>query len=220
MKKNTFILSAVAVKIISLVSLGFLLSACAVGNEYDYKNQPLNFSLESKQKVAVAVVDQRPYIVSGNKTPDFVGLQRGGFNNPFDVTTLSDEPLSDSISSAIVAGLKNKNIDATVLKTEPSADFAATLNSLNTSDFTRLLLINLSKWKSDTLMRVWFDYDVGAVVTDSGKEVLAKKSLAKRYVLRGEVGHGPYFAIANVPIAYKKVIEELLNDPAIVKALK
>ncbi|MEH6474973.1 MAG: hypothetical protein V7727_04755 [Sneathiella sp.] len=218
--KNTFNFYALAVKLIAIAGLGLLLSACAVGNQYDYKSQPIKVGLDTEQKVAVAVVDQRPYIVSGDKTPNFVGLQRGGFNNPFDVTTLSNEPLADSISSAIVASLKHKNIDAEVLKTKASSDISETLKTLDVSEFTRLLLIHFSEWKSDTLVNVKFTYTIGAKVTDNNLAILAENSLLDKKVLGGSFVNAPEFARTNVPVAFQKVIEELLNDPKIIDALK
>ncbi|MEH6548066.1 MAG: hypothetical protein V7701_16640, partial [Sneathiella sp.] len=87
-----------------ILAFGILLSACAVGNKYDYKDQPIDLAASSDQKIGVSVVDQRIYIVSGEKPADFVGLQRGGFGNPFDVNTKSGGPMADSFAFAIAEG--------------------------------------------------------------------------------------------------------------------
>lgn len=55
--------------------------------------------------VAVATHDQRPYVVGGNKKPNFVGLSRGGYGNPFDVVTVSGNPLADGFSESISRSL-------------------------------------------------------------------------------------------------------------------
>ncbi len=34
-------------------------------------------------KVAVATVDERPYVLNGKNPPTYVGIIRGGFGNPF-----------------------------------------------------------------------------------------------------------------------------------------
>ena len=65
------------------------LAGCAVGNTYDYQAADIGLPVVGKGKVGVAVVDRRPYVLSGDKEADFVGLQRGGFGNPFNVTTRS-----------------------------------------------------------------------------------------------------------------------------------
>lgn len=203
-----------------LLSLGLLVSACAVGNQYDYKNQVIEFTGETDQKVGVAVVDQRPYIVSGEKTPNFVGLQRGGFGNPFNVTTKSNEPLADSISFAIVEALKKRNISASVLKTVPTADAAEAMKVLDASGSSRLLMVYLTEWKTDTFMNVKFLYDVKASVADGDRTVLAENSLAGTRKLGGDAGNPPSFARANVPIAFRKLIRDLVNDPKMLEALK
>ncbi len=203
-----------------VLCLGLLVSACAIGNEYDYKNQVIDFKGETEQKVGVAVVDQRPYVVSGKKEADFIGVQRGGFGDPFDVSTKSDEPLADSISFAIVEALKKQNITAKVLKTTPVADDEKALKALDSSDSTRLLMIYLMEWKSDTLINTRFLYDVKAVVADGKQTTIAEHSLKNSERLAGKFMDPTNAARRNVPNAYRKVIRELINDPKLLEALK
>jgi hypothetical protein len=79
------------------------LSGCAVGNQHQYAGVAPDLTLKATHSVAVVVVDRRPYVVSGDKDPDFVGLQRGGFGNPFDVTTASGKALASDIADDVTA---------------------------------------------------------------------------------------------------------------------
>jgi hypothetical protein len=67
-----------------------LLGGCAFGRTYSYSDVPIAMqAISSSGSVTVAVVDDRPYVLSGGKPDRFVGLMRGGFGNPFDVNTQS-----------------------------------------------------------------------------------------------------------------------------------
>jgi hypothetical protein len=60
----------------------------------------------------VTTHDQRDYVRSGSKDAQFVGLQRGGFGNPFDVRTADDKPLADAMTTALVNTLATKGFRA------------------------------------------------------------------------------------------------------------
>ncbi|USG62058.1 hypothetical protein NBZ79_03605 [Sneathiella marina] len=203
-----------------LLAFGVLLSACAVGNKYDYKNQPIDLAASSDQKIGVSVVDQRIYIVSGEKTPDFVGLQRGGFGNPFDVSTKAGGPMADSFAFAIADGLKSRGIDAGVVIASPTSNRSEARGQVIAGDFSKYLIVYLSEWKSDTLVNVKFIYDVTAEVLDKNGGVLAVNKLDNTEVLGGDFGNPPAFAKENIPIAFQRVMKDLISDPAILDALK
>ena len=68
---------------------------CAVGNTHAYSTILANPTLAGTSAVNVATHDRRDSVQSGEKSPDFVGLQRGGFGNPFNVKTTGGRPLAD-----------------------------------------------------------------------------------------------------------------------------
>jgi hypothetical protein len=70
-----------------------VLEGCAVGQRYAYSDANLPLArVSSGASIGLGVRDARPYVVSGNKAPTFVGVMRGGFGNPFDVQTQSGQP--------------------------------------------------------------------------------------------------------------------------------
>ncbi len=195
-------------KLAFLLCFGALITGCAAGNQYDYKNQSIAFSTETQQKVGVAVVDERSYVVLGEKTANFVGLQRAGFGNPFDVTTKSNGPLADSFAYAIVEGLKKRNVNASVLKSSSAQEAVKALNSI---DASRLLLIHLTEWKTDTYASMKLLYDVKASVSDPKFKELAENKL---------VGTKNLGSSDNFHVGFSEVIGNLINDPKIIQALK
>lgn len=68
-----------------LLGLACFLSACFPKYRYDRMNVALNRA--GSGSVAIAVLDQRPYVRSGEKDPSFVGIMRGGYGNPFSLYT-------------------------------------------------------------------------------------------------------------------------------------
>ena len=62
----------------------------------------------SEQRTLIlSVEDWRPYVLSHDKEPNFIGLQRGGYGEPWDVTTGSGKPMTEDMSAAIEKGLKD-----------------------------------------------------------------------------------------------------------------
>src|SRR2546428_9600965 len=89
-------------KLAVLVQLAgvLLLSGCAIGNRYAYQTVVASPQVSGTTAVSIATYDQREYVRSGTKDPQFVGLQRGGYGNPFDVRTEGDRPLADAMTTA------------------------------------------------------------------------------------------------------------------------
>jgi hypothetical protein len=104
-------------KMLALVAFAFLVSGCAIGVKHDYSLGGLDIEADKTARVAIAVHDRRSYVRLGEKAPDFVGLSRGGFGNPFDVATASGEPLADDIASAIATSIRAKGATVAVVST-------------------------------------------------------------------------------------------------------
>ncbi len=203
-----------------LVGVQILLSGCAVGNKYDYLSQTLDLPVSSGGSVAVAVSDQRPYVLIGEKMPMFVGLQRGGFGNPFDVETLSQRPLAEDFTATIVAALESKGITVESVMLGLSVKDSKAIQMLAATGADKALLVSLHEWKSDTMQNVAMIYDVKAQVFDAQGELIAENAAVGRDNLGGSFMNPPKHARTAVPAAYRRILETLLGDPKILDALK
>ena len=142
------------------------LGGCAVGNTYDYRVADLGIPVNGMgQSVSVEVVDARPYVLNGRKSSNFIGLQRGGYGNPFDVTTSSGQPLAEEFEAVIASSLAKSN-------------FAVGGSAGKTVKLT------VREWKTDAMSRLRLIYDMtlairsddntkAASVSDKGDEVLS-----------------------------------------------
>ena len=215
-----FINANLTLKLIGLSFVAGLLSACAVGNTYDYQTQEPAFDIISAKEIAVGVLDQRPYIITGNKESNFIGLQRGGFAVPYNVTTKSGEPLANDISTAIVNGMDASKINAKTYMLMPGNDRKAARKNVLSSGSTRSLLIYLNEWKTDTYKNVALIYNVEAEVVGANGETIAKNNAVGRENLGGDFINPMAYATKHVPIAFSRVFGKLLNEQSIIDALK
>lgn len=177
-----------------------MLGGCAAGNRYDYGHAIGGLPIEGTGKLAVDVVDARPYVLNGQKKPDFVGLQRGGFGNPFDVRTGSGRPLAVEMRDAIVAALQKQGYVVVGGKDGPS----------------RRMELQVFEWKTDVMMHMKTSYNLQLSVFDENGGVLAKSDT------KGEDVGGAGFESTNASNAVRTFelrFTELLRNEAVRQAL-
>jgi len=194
-------------------------TGCAVGNKHQYTAAVPVLTVETSRTTAVAVQDRRPYVLDGDKDPKFVGIQRGGFGNPFDVTTESGKPLASDMCQTVVAALKKKNVAATPVDILPKATDDEAKQLLLSASADRQILIRLIEWKSDTYQNTALIYDVRLSVFDPDGKLIAENARQGRDDLGGGF-IAPSHAKEAVPGAFRRIFEELLNEPKVLAALQ
>jgi hypothetical protein len=206
-----------------LVGMVLLLQACAVGNMQTVAKTPPTIDLSTSESAALAVAlgvqDRRPYVLNGDKDPDFVGLQRGGFGNPFDVTTGGDVPLSQDFQTSITAALKAKDVTVTPVQLAPADSEEARLAAFKKSGVDKWLWLLISEWKSDTYTNTALNYDLELSVFDAEGKLLASQKAAGEDDLGGSFMNPPAHAKKAVPEAFQRIVGALFNDPKIKAAL-
>jgi len=206
-----------------LLTLALVASGCyaaAFGNTHRYDDVVANLSYSGARRVAVATRDERPYVVSGDKQPQFVGLTRGGYNNPFDVKTTSGQPLADDMSQALERSLDAKGFDAAAVLVVPGEDEGGVVAKAGAAGAERVLVLTLREWKSDTMLATWLRYDVSLRVLDPKGALLGEASLVESQELGGSPYDPPANAERAIPRAFRRALEALLEEPAIAAALR
>lgn len=209
-----------ACRVAAGLALVLLLAGCAVGNKIQYANGKPTIGISGTHAVAVASHDQRPYVVSGDKPVTFVGLQRGGFGNPFNVTTASGGPLADDFSTAIQSALDAKGYSATVVRVTPSESQETVASRLRAAGAERQVWLTLREWKSDTFNSTALIFDVSLRILDGSGAPLADESFSGREDLGGSMLNPPSHAKKAVPDAFRRKLEEWFSNPEIVRALQ
>lgn len=202
------------------LSIG-VISGCAVGVKHDYASSRPQLEVSKAAKLTVGTQDRRPYILNGDKNPNFVGLSRGGYGNPFNIATESGAPLADDFSRTIVTALKTKGIQAEFVILAPKSERKDVEQALTKDGNSKGVLITLNKWQTDIHQRTLLIYDAMVEVLDRNGTVLAKNSIQGADNLGGGFTFNPPAHSRQVtPEAYRKKLEKLLNDPNVVKALE
>lgn len=197
----------------------FLLTSCAVGNQHSYNDTIANIAASGNITVAATTHDQRQYTISGHSPPDYVGMQRGGFGNPFNVTTASGKPLAEDITTSICNSLSAKGFRAIAVNVAHSDNRNEVIAKLRESQSKRLLLLTLNEWQSDTYTNTGLSYDVKLEVLDSNGHKLSEKIIKGDDNLGGSAWNPPAHAREAIPKAFKEKLEALLNSEEILKTL-
>jgi len=203
-------------KILPLLLAVALLSGCAVGNKINYTNAQLSVKYPTKNRIALGVQDRRAYVVAKKKDGNFVGVYRGGFGNPFDVTTKSTNNLSDDIEH-IIARTMNQD-DGHVV---PFVIGVITSNeelrqTIKNSNATKTLVVVINEWKSDSTNSFFhrvtnFDFDLVAVVYGAKTEQLAMKVVKGTEQIAGGAMGGFSYVEDAAPNVLRAKLEELLS---------
>lgn len=198
------------------------LTGCAVGNQHTYTSilSTPDLRLQGSRAIAVATEDARPYVLSKDKSPTFVGLSRGGFGNPFDVTTVSGNPLAEDFSATIARALEQRGFKATVVRPSSPLSGADVPAVVTGARAERLAVVHISEWKSDTYMNTALHYDVTLRIFDAQGAQLAANRLVGRDNLGGDAFNPPAQAKVTVPAAYKRKLEELFGTEAVLNSLR
>ena len=93
------------------------------------------------------------------------------------------------------------------------------MEKLKANNGENLILLTLNEWKSDAYMNASLYYDVNLKIFDRTGNVLAESDIKGTDNLGGSFNIVKYSKIV-VPQTFKKKIEELLNNPDVVKALQ
>lgn len=201
-----------------LIACAVLLSGCAVGNTYDYRSTDIPMPLKGRSSVGLMVADKRPYVQSKDKEPSFVGLQRGGFGNPFDVTTTSGAPLASDIAEAVAGGLRKNGYSVQIIE-YVSGDGADTWVSVaRKNGLSKTIAVTVREWKTDIYMKMTLHYDLEAVVYGADGSVLGRNRMAAVEEVGG-AGIGAEKNAHTARQALSQKISYLFYHPDIKKAL-
>jgi len=210
--------------IISVIALA--LTGCAAGKRIDYMSGTPEFVVRGARSVAVATQDTRPYVVSGEKTPTYVGIKRGPFGEPFGVTTASRKPLADDFSATIARALTQKGFKVTAVSVTASQTLADARVLIARAGADRLALVSIMEWKSDTppgnyLGNTVLFYDLALRVYDASGTELAANQITGNDKLSTPSEEGDMFLPRGaIRTVYKRKLEELFASDAVAKSLQ
>jgi hypothetical protein len=207
-------------RLILLLTAALLCSGCAFGHKFNYHEVVPALNAASDSQVKVATHDQRSYVVSGEKKPQFVGLTRGGYGNPFNVRTQSDRPLAEDVTQVICNALQKKGCQCVPVIVAANNSPDEVQRQLRDTTGNVAVLLTLHEWKSDTYVGTALIYNITLHVLDGSGTVIAEARTEGRDVLGSNFWDPIGVAYTVVPQALKQKLEELFNQPAVLSALQ
>ncbi|MDK9707200.1 MAG: SHOCT domain-containing protein [Desulforhopalus sp.] len=203
--------------VLALALLTFCIQGCA--NQFSYSNTNVSFAATGSGKLAIATHDQRPYIVSGKKSPDFIGLVRGGYGNPFDVTTASGKSLSEEITGALAASFQKSGFTTVPVAISHSENDKAIKDKILAAKSDKAVLFVVKEWKSDTLVNTALLFDLSLQVLDGSANIIVERQIGGNDDLGGSTFNVYKHSHTAVPKAFQAKLEEIINSPEIQMAL-
>lgn len=201
-----------------LLVAAVVLAACSYAMPYE---ATMVLPEAGNAKLAVATVDERPYVLNGKNPQEYVGIIRGGFGNPFNRDTDDGKPLADDFSASIVNSLAAKGFQVIAINTPPAKSSVAALEALRQSGAHRLILVELRDWQSDTMINPTVNCDVTLHVYDASGRELASVKDTKNYDMHGgSIFNTPGSSRDKVYRFYEHKIVEWFSDPKIEAALQ
>jgi hypothetical protein len=137
---------------------------------------PLKISLPFEGSVAVAVLDARPDVVSGERKETFIGLTRSLYGIPYPAHTQSKKPFAQDLSSLVVRALRLGEVQAKSVTTSPYKGREGAIQALQASGAERLVLLEMRDWWSDTLIHTDLHHDMTLIVLNSEGQELGSTS--------------------------------------------
>ncbi|MEA3643748.1 MAG: hypothetical protein VBE63_28035, partial [Lamprobacter sp.] len=101
---------------------------------------------------------------------------RGGYGNPFNVTTTSGRPMAEDIAETLKTGLTEKGFRVVSLTT-PADDPVALGRAATERGLRRVVGLQIQEWKTDTMMRAKLVYELQLLIVSPDGEVVARNAV-------------------------------------------
>jgi len=208
------------IKFIFLLMLAVLIVAGCGPRGIRYTATLNNLECKSARSLAVAVLDERPYIRNREKDPSFVGIMRGGYGNPFNTFTESGAPLADDMLATLTDSLRAGGFAVTPVKTSPADSRNAVIDRLLVSGAQRFLLMDIREWQNDYLPKAYaaersdLFISVEISVLNRNRKVIAGQRLKEDLSLPSG------WPEKTVPDVYQRTLKRLLDETRVCQALQ
>lgn len=209
-------------RLLILVPVMFL-SACVLTE--NTRKSALNLpALElqggSSKSITVGILDERPYVVSGEKPATYIGQFQLSMGDPYDAFTSSKQPMAAEFTTKLPSLLTQKfpQVKTINLPTGTSKQMAVEL--LLESGDDKAVLITLKEWKSHTAIdtSLWFDAQLEVFNTE--KQLLSYKRTQGHDTFGGAAIAGPITnAKRTLPHAFRQKMQALFSDTLVIASL-
>jgi hypothetical protein len=176
--------------------------------DYDYNVTPSFTGKHGKTTVAVVGVDDRNRESPGRFKPEYVGLFRDlMFAIPYFVHNKDKKPIADTLANDVALGLTQSGYRATSVPNPSIESPQSALSAARQSSPSRILLVRVFKFESDSQIRTEFGYDITFEVYDDKGRLLASNRV-QELKMYGPSYPSAVFARKNLPVTIRKALAE------------
>jgi hypothetical protein len=172
----------------------------------------LKLSVPFEGPMALAVLDARPDVVSGERKETFVGFTRSLYGIPYPAHTQSKKPFAQDLSNLVNRALKLGKTPAESIVVSPFGGRQAALDALRKSGAERLLLVEIRDWWSDTLIHTDLHYDLLLTVFNAEGQELGSTTV----VGHDELGKRQRPERRDITIATNNILETLFAAETVI----
>ena len=142
---------------------GMLVAGCASGSSVAYDRVQVNLPFVGKKHVAVAALDQRAAVKSGERAGNFTGTVRSGTDTST-VATASGRAFADDLSEVVARGLGRSGYRVDRLTPDASQSKQQVFDALAATGASHLVLLVVHEWQTVTFQNTEVRYDLALEV--------------------------------------------------------
>jgi hypothetical protein len=188
------------------------------GSKHDVGAIQVPITVTSSQRVTVSVIDDRPYVVNGDESEQFIGTERGQWAQTKKTKTQSGRPLAEDLTDSIVKALADAGVSATPAPLRRGTPSAEAVSAFQAQGTDRLLEVRLADWRTDSYTRVHLQWRLEAAVYDRTGAMMGRSSTGGKSPVGTTSANEDANTITIRELSSK--LTNLLNEPRITGALK
>jgi hypothetical protein len=175
-----------------IVIMSILLQGCVVGQSIDMsKAEAAEVTSSQAYRENLVVNDLRPYVVSGDKPPYFIGQYRSGIGIPYDVATEGNIPLREVLRADIAERLDRQSFPVETLHVK----------------------VDIEDWDFDTYQNGKFTYHLEVLVSDDQGQKVGSETLKENIGVTGKFWTGGKGGFErDMPGIYEKIVSRLVSS--------
>jgi hypothetical protein len=196
-----------------------LLAGCATPAEKSEITP--KFYSSAEKNVALTVIEARPYVLSGDKTPKFEGLVRGAFGIPHTFNRPNrppEERFVDFLAQMIRDGLADAGTNVAIVAMPNGASLDDAWKKMSETGAARYIAIRVleSNWDVGGFT-FSYKYDMGVHVAGPGSFKMQAKQFSANEQNKPSGKHNVWDMHS---VRYKEILESMFADPLISQALQ
>lgn len=159
---------------VAAVAASCVLACGGTGVAYD--RVQINLPFVGKQHIAVAALDQRPSVKSGEQAATFTGTLRSDATHAAPVSTASGHAFADDVSEVVAQGLTRSGYWVDRVTVESSLSEQQAFGELRATEASHLVLLVVREWETITFQNTEVRYDLDLEVRNSAGALQGESS--------------------------------------------